>query len=242
MADAESPKNKLVIRSWPKLIFLWPTLLVSLALAILNQYVPTWDRVWGGVFLGILGINLTIITFDFPRTTSLTVLATIIAVGFGLVLINQQFHIIAPVAQWFAVRYVSASTEFYWFFFGILAVLFFGMMFTTRFDYWELSANELVHHTGLLGDIERFSTAGLKLNKEITDVFEYILTGSGTIILNIPGNPRPIVMHNVLRIAHVERRSDEILNARFVRVDSANVDRSGADRQDAAIRQESEDM
>ena len=32
--------------------------------------------------------------------------------------------------------------------------------------------NELVHHHGLLSDVERFSTAGLTLNKEIADVFE----------------------------------------------------------------------
>jgi hypothetical protein len=77
----------------------------------------------------------------------------------------------------------------------------------------------LIHHTGLLGNIERFSTAGLKLNTEINDVFEYILAGAGRIIMTIPGAPRPVLLDNVLRFNSIMERSKHILSRRVVEIE-----------------------
>lgn len=265
------PIERLVIRSWPKLVFIWPIAVFSLLTCGVQWYwqgpvsaraglnpIPAatavaaassgaaatsgeataagtvatapvaaepalqehkLERFMGGLFLALLGLNLTIITFDFPRTTWIAILALVVAGILGVLLLNQYFHIIPPLVSFVQGLDIRATTQFYLGFSLTMVALFAAMIASSRFDYWELTANELVHHTGLLGDIERYSTAGLKLNKEITDIFEYILAGSGTIILNIPGNPRPIVLHNVLRIGYIEQRSDMILNARFVRLD-----------------------
>ncbi|HEY1067863.1 MAG TPA: hypothetical protein VGE52_17200 [Pirellulales bacterium] len=278
MVEGATPKKLVIrIRSWPKMIFLWPTVLCSLIVGLWLTYTSTPVNVvkttpegavvasttgtavvasapaekapdsvvlanpasatCGTIFLIILGINFTILTFDFPRTTSLTFLFSIVAVVLSAILINQRYEFVPAVVDWLERRDPSASPEFYFIFFGINLILFIGMAFSTRFDYWELSANELIHHTGLLGDIERYSTAGLKLNKEITDVFEYILAGSGTIVMSIPGTPRPVVLVNVLRIGYVERRADEILNAKFVRVESDAATKSAEDN---VVRTESE--
>lgn len=212
--------QRLIIRPWPKMIFLWPTLLMCLMMGLANMTDTNWENVWGGMFLVVLGLNLMVITFDFPRGTSLTLAITGVAAVLLLFLLNQSFGIIQPIQHWFATRQIHASNHFYFAFFFVLVVLFIGMFIVTRFDYWELTANEIIHHHGVLGDVERFTTAGLKLNKEISDIFEYILAGSGRLILLIANQARPVVLDNILNIAKVEQVADRILDARVVRIDT----------------------
>lgn len=211
--------TRLVIRPWPKMILLWPTAVISLFMALAQQFLPNQENVWGGVFLVTLAINLFVLTFEFPRGTSLTFALASVAVILLLLLLNHTFNVISPLKYFFAVRDVHASAEFYWGFFALFLILFVGMVGTTRLEYWELTPNELIRHHGFLGDVERYSTAGLKMNKEITDIFEYVLSGSGRMVLVIPNVPRPVVLDNVLNINRIERLSEEILGARVVRIE-----------------------
>jgi hypothetical protein len=217
-----STSTVLVIRSWPKLIFMWPTAAIALLMGILMMAVPNWANVWGAAYLICFALNLVVITFDFPRSTSLTIFVAIVTVVLGMILLNQQFAVIAPLQAWLASLDVKATRDFYFIIAAIMTLLFIGMVVVTRFDYWELTSNELIHHTGMLGDVERFSTAGLKLNTEIHDVFEYLLAGAGRIIMNIPGNPRPVVLDNVLRISYLLDQSQQLLSRRVVHVTSSD--------------------
>lgn len=208
----------LVIRPWPKMIFLWPTAVMSLVMAIASTYVEDRQNLWGGIFLTVVGINFMVLTFEFPRATSLTLTMGLVTVVLALFLLNRYFNVITAINEFFGNLRVSASPHFYWVFFSICVVLFVGMFIMTRFDYWVLSPNELIHHHGMLGDVERFSTAGLKLNKEICDIFEYALAGAGRIIMRVPTVDRPIVLENVLNIGRIERVADTMLDAPAVRI------------------------
>lgn len=208
-------------RAWPKMIFLWPTAVVSLAMGLATHMSPeSYHEYWGGLFMVVFGLNLLVLTFEFPRATSLTLAVVVVAIVLGLFLLNQFLDIIPALGDLIESLQISASHDFYYTFFVIQIILFIGMYVQTRFDYWELSPNELIHHRGMLGDIERFSTAGLKLNCELNDVFEFLLAGAGRVVLQIPANPRPIVLENVLNISRVTRAADEILEARSVRLDA----------------------
>jgi len=218
MSTAEQPET-FIFRSWPKMIFLWPTTVVCLAMGLATHFAPAHHETWGGIFMFVFGVNLLVLTFDFPRTTSLTFTMAVIAVVLGLVLINQYVEIIPGIAKFFSSLDIHASPDFYYTFFAILMILFIGMYVITRFDYWILSSNELVHHQGLLGDVERFSTAGLKLNSELSDVFEYLLWGAGRIVMTPSGTHRPIILDNVPNIKKVTRNADAILEYRTVRVE-----------------------
>lgn len=222
MSKANTVPMKLIIRSWPKMLFLWPTAVLSAIMAVANHLAPTYTNVWGGVFLIVLALNLMVLTFEFPRATSLVVALGIIVGVLVLVLINHQIEIVSGLKDFVSNRQIFASTQFYVFFFILLCILFFGMFMVTRFDYWELNSNELVHHQGMLGDTERYSTAGLKLNKEISDVFEYLLAGAGRVIMILPGVPRPIILENVVNISRIGRLSDRILDARVVRLETTD--------------------
>lgn len=236
MNESRAPET-IIIRSWPKLIFMWPTALLALLFGILQVFLPGWNNVFGGVFLVCLALNMIVLSFDFPRSTSLTVFLTVAAVALGLILLNQRFAIIAPLKHWLGSLELNASRDFYFTIAVAMGLMYVAMGILTRFDYWELNSNELSHRTGLLGDVERFSTAGLKLNTEIKDVFEYLLAGSGRVILNIPGNPRPVVLDNVLRIRRLMEQSKELLSRRVVQVAAANMQNAAAaEAQGAAVR------
>ncbi len=223
MNQFQTPE-KIIIRTWPKLIFLWPTGLLALIGGLMTIYLPpTWENVIGGSFLICLALNMIVLSFDFPRSTSLMAFVTIAAIVLGLILLNQRFEIIAPLKNWFASLELHASRDFYFTIATILALMFAAMAFLARFDYWELTSNELIHRTGLMGDTERFSTAGLKLNTEIRDVFEYLLASAGRVVMDIPGSPRPIVLDNVLRIRRLMLQSQDLLSRKVVQVaDSAS--------------------
>ncbi|XZE55434.1 hypothetical protein SH139x_001445 [Planctomycetaceae bacterium SH139] len=236
MSSQPSRPHVVVIRSWPKMIFLWPTALTSLIAGLLTWFAPDWSGTLGHIFVLIFTLNLAVLTFDFPRSTSLTIFIAVISLGLGVILLNQQFGIIAPVQSWFASLDIAASSGFYLAIFVAMLVLFTGMAIVTRFDYWELTNNELIHHTGLLGDVERYSTAGLKLNTELNDVFEYLLAGAGRIIMNIPGHPRPFVLDNVLRINKVLVVSKDLLSRRIVEVSQSG----GENKQTEEDRQTAE--
>jgi hypothetical protein len=101
----------------------------------------------------------------------------------------------------------SANSEFYWFLFTVLSIIYLFVFFVTRFDYWEVMPNEIIHHHGVLGNVNRFPAPQLKLEKEITDVFEFLLLRSGRLLLHPSTERRAIVLENV---PNINRRDDEI--------------------------------
>lgn len=222
MSQATGSKM-LTFRGWPKMIFLWPTAIVCLAMGLATSFIPNSAVVWGSIFMAVLGVNLLVLTFEFPRATSLTTAFIVIAIVLGFILFNVTiFEVLPGLVRILERLRISASEHFYYTFFTIQLILFGGMYFVTRFDYWQLTSNELVHHKGMLGDVERYSTAGLKLNSELNDVFEYILAGAGRIVMTIPSHPRPIILENVLNIKQITRAADVILEARAVRIDTSS--------------------
>ncbi|MBA3643544.1 MAG: hypothetical protein H0W59_05695, partial [Chloroflexia bacterium] len=58
----------------------------------------------------------------------------------------------------------------------------------------------------------RYPAPGLELQKEITDVFEFLLFGSGRLVIQPTKGPA-IVLENVFRINDKERRIQALLDA-----------------------------
>jgi len=229
--------DKIIIRTWPKLIFLWPTAILAFLAGMGTIFIPEWENALGATFLICLAFNMMVLCFDFPRATSLMMFVTIAAIMLGLVLVNQQFAVFAPLKNWFETLELNASRDFYFSIALMMGLMYLAMTFMTRFDYWELTSNELIHRTGLMGDVERFSTAGLKLNTEIKDVFEYLLAGAGRVVMDIPGSPRPIVLDNVLRIRRLMSRSQKLLSRRMVQVTTSGAS-DGSEQNRSAARED----
>jgi hypothetical protein len=100
----------------------------------------------------------------------------------------------------------------------VLGLIYAGVLINIRFDYWEVRPNELLHHHGILSDLERFSAPNLRIDKEINDIFEYLLLGSGRLILHPSNERRAVVLENVFRINQKEKAITKMLGALQVQV------------------------
>lgn len=222
--DTDTLPDKVVLRAWPKMLFIWPSALVALAAGI-GTYITAdttnlWEF-WGALFLTVFALNLMIVTFEFPRSTSLTLILACVALAWILVELNRRYNIIAPLREFVESLQLAARPDFFFALFVVYVLLLIGMFISTRFNYWEISNNELIHHKGLMQDVERYSTDGLRYSKQITDFFEYLIGGSGRLIVQTPSIGEPIVLENVIGINRVARTLDLMLESQRVVVESA---------------------
>jgi hypothetical protein len=101
-----------------------------------------------------------------------------------------------------------------------MAAIYVVVFISVRFDYWEVRSNELLHHHGFLSNIERFPSPHLRIDKEITDVFEFLLMRSGRLILQPSEERRTIILDNVPNIDKKEDAITRMLGALQVQVRS----------------------
>jgi hypothetical protein len=178
----------------------------------------------GVAFLVIFALNLIVFAFDFPRTTSLTLFFFIAAAILGLLLTFRLNEQILPTLNAVLKSYRPlANATFYFSIFGIIAAIFIAVFINVQFDYWEVAPNELLHHHGFLSNLERFSAPSLKIDKEITDIFEYFLLRSGRLILHPSNERRAFVLDNVMNITKKESQLTRMLGALQVQVRDSDV-------------------
>ena len=171
------------------------------------------------VFLCVLAVNTVILAFDFPRTTSLTLFFFALAVVLGLsLLFTFKPHLLPIVTNILDAFRPVANSAFYWGFAGILGTIFLAVLVMVRFDYWEVRPNELLHHHGFLSNLERLAAPNLRIDKEINDVFEYLLLRSGRLILQASNERRAIILDNVPFITKKEDDITRMLGALQVQV------------------------
>lgn len=213
--------DRIYLVSYPKIVFLYPIFVVSLVAAIWlsfsHQPLDAENATAGTIatlFLGLLAVNLVILAFDFPRTTSLTLFFFLAAVVLGFVLLARIYPEMLPAVAAVLKRFHPlANATFYWAIAGILAVIFGIVLIVVRFDYWEVRPNELLHHHGFLSNLERLSAPNLRIDKEINDIFEYFLLRSGRLILHPSNERRAIILDNVPFIDRKESAITQMLGA-----------------------------
>ena len=225
-SESSEPKGppSVYLVSYPKIVFLYPTVLAAIFGAIfmwLNGYDASADgaEIPGRIFLAVLMVNLVVISFDFPRTTSLTWFFAIVA---GAVGIWAFFRFNPGLVEGVTVQMErirpAANASFYVIFTIGMLFMFTVVIVSRRFDYWEVRGNELLHHHGVLSDLERFAAPNLRIDKEINDIFEYVLLRSGRLILHPSQERRAIVLENVFFINQKEEKITKMLGALQVRV------------------------
>lgn len=226
--DQHGSEQSVFLVSYPKIVFLYPTVLVALFGAIYmmangNDPSATYAATPARIFLVALAVNLVVIAFDFPRTTSLTWFFAIVA---GMVGIWTLFRLNPGLLPWFDLQIQAiqpkADATFYIMYILMMVFLFVCVVISRRFDYWEVRGNELLHHHGVLSDLKRYSAPNLRIDKEINDVFEYLLLRSGRLILHPSEERRAIVLENVFFINQKEENITKVLGALQVRVRTDN--------------------
>ena len=233
MSDADKPAvptevpSRIFLVAYPKVIFLYPTFITSL---LVGSYfslagadaLDITNRMSVGLttlFLAVFAVNMVVFSFDFPRTTSLTVFFLLAALVLGVVLLIQFYPELLPVmSRVLKSFHPLANATFFHLVSTILGLLFLAVFINAKFDYWEVRENELLHHHGFLSNLERYSAPSLRFSKEINDIFEYLLLGAGRLILHPSNEPRAIVLDNVLFITRKEDQLTRMLGALQVRI------------------------
>ena len=228
-AVAKTPEvdKGVVLISYPKVVFLWPAWVVSI---VAGLYLLLFGKeggpdlhgdavVLGWTFLIVLAVNLVVLSFDFPRSTSLLLFAVILAIVLGGALLVVFFPNLLPSVRGIILKFHPvANSTFYFVFAAIMLGIYITVGITSRFDYWEVRPNELLHHHGVLSDLERFSSPNLRIDKEINDIFEFVLLRSGRLILHPSNERRAIVLDNVFFINTKEEAITKMLGALQVQV------------------------
>ena len=203
---------------WPKVVFLYPTMLVA-AIAALGT--AQWEEraaTWGVLFLVVFFVNIVIIAFDFPRTASLSLLLLVVALILGGVLLNDRFDFFPALRALTERVSPRANSQFYSFIAGGLAFVYLVVLIIDfRFDYWVVYPNESSPRRGILGNVSRYPAPNLQFYKEIDDVFEFFLFGSGRIMIQ-PTHGPPIVLENVHRVNHKAKQIQELVDALNVEI------------------------
>ncbi|WP_149497309.1 hypothetical protein U8335_21690 [Roseiconus lacunae] len=228
--ESQSSRKRILLVPYPKFIFMYPTLIVSVIASVVlwlggyetvNPAEDTTAVIMTGLFLAVLMANMFVIVFDFPRATSLTLMFIITSVAMGLWLLFLSKPDLLPALESWAkgIRPVANSTFFLCMTFG-MGLMYIAVFVSTRFNYWELSNNELLHHHGMLSDLKRYPAPNLRVDKEINDVFEYALLGAGRLILHPATEKRAIVLDNILFVGTKEAEMTKMLGSIKVKIGS----------------------
>jgi hypothetical protein len=184
----------------------------------INRRFGTFQNFLAVAFMVVFGLNILIMSVDFPRFTVIALVLGFAAIGFFILWLNVYFELLPPIVRFLEHFFLVANAGFY-FALATILILNFGVIFVTRYlDYWEVMPNEILHNHGPFSDLERFPTMNLKFDKEIPDILEYALLRSGRLVMHIPGQNKAIVLNNVLWINTKEEALKKLLSRMEVRV------------------------
>lgn len=215
--DLNATPKSIFLVAHPKIVFLYPTFVMALAgFYYMVSKTPEGETAHfvSRLFLFVLAPNLVVIAFDFPRTTSLTLFFAAVAIVVGLFLAFDYYPNLWPQLHQLIVSLKpTANSTFYFMFAGILALIYLAVVIQVQFDYWEVRKNELLHHHGIWGNLERFAAPSLRIDKEIDDIFDNLLLRSGRLVLHPSDERRAIVLDNVFFINQKEAQLIKMLGS-----------------------------
>ena len=213
-----------IVRAYPKVVYFYLTWIASFVCMLLqpdNVTDATLGRseLIGQIWMSLFTFNILVISFEFSRIRSVALTFLVIAI----VLAASQLGWLGDITGFLQGLGLVMNKAFYGCVGVIFSLIFLLVFINTRFSYWEIQPNEILHHHGFLGDVHRYPTRGLRMKKEITDVLEYILLKSGTLVLDPQGEQRPIVLENVIGLNRVEDKIQRLLGTLKVRLDVGQV-------------------
>jgi len=220
--------NSILLVPYPKFIFMYPTLIVATIAAIVMYFggyhtidpaTQNLPVVMTSLFLVVMMANMFVIVFDFPRATSLTLVFVVTTALMGLwILTLVRPGILPSIENLVSGVRPAANTTFFVCISVAMMLMYVAVFISVRFNYWELRNNELLHHHGFLSDLKRFPAPNLRVDKEINDVFEFVLLGAGRLILHPATEKRAIVLDNIMFVGNKERELTRVLGAIKVQI------------------------
>jgi hypothetical protein len=152
-------------------------------------------------------LNLSILTFDYTRVTSLFFIVALSA----LAALSHMHPELGRAIEWLADQPIFMNASFYWVWATLFSIVIGVTLLSSRMDYWAVQDGELLHRRIPFRVLERWPIEGMEVTREVNDVIEYLLFRSGRLILRPAGSDRVIVIGNVPGIVEVDQRLNELL-------------------------------
>lgn len=205
--------HEVIIRPLPKAVFLYPTFIAMIGMGVLAKWWPEHTITGSLIFLAIFFINFGVLALDFSRASFFALFTStgmLLLLGF---VVDYDFVEFLPQAISLG-RNLSptANDHLYFALASAMALIYaFVLIFDVRRNYWKVTANGISHHHGF-GNSQDYSAQGITLQKDITDVFEYVLLGSGRLMIH-PADGPSIVLENVPHINRTYARIETVTEA-----------------------------
>lgn len=201
--------SEINFRSYPKVIFFYPTLIASFVLWLLQLLdSDNPQTVLGYIWFIVFFTNIFVIAFDFSSTKFFVLILAIVVIILLLVFLvlpNFDFPGIGGLK-------VELPYEFYFLMTIILVFILGIVVLSVRFTYVKIERNEIIKKSGIFSTAERYPVKSLRFKKEIPDVFEFFMLRAGRFTL-MPGRAdEAIIMPTVLNINKKERHIDWLLS------------------------------
>jgi len=225
-APGRKHEERVIIRSWPKILCAYPVAGLGLLFAILTWIWPqsqTLHAFCGQVFFGTGFLIALVMTFDCRGWHIVTVGFAVACAILSLWVLSFYFPVVDILLRLWAMVDLDATPQVYLFCTTLFGLLVGCCFIANHIDYWEVTPNELLHNYNPLSDLRRYPAANIKVEKEIPDVFEYLLLRSGRLIIYPNSERHAIVLDNVLHVNKVEERIKHLLGALEVRLDEDRV-------------------
>jgi len=205
--------NEIFIRSYPKVIFYWPLLITSLILwliqAIMYDSKGENNSVLGYAWFIVFFVNIFVTAFDFSSTKFFVlILIIVVAVLVVVFMVLPRYTLSTEDINVF----LGLPWQFYMVMSIILAFILGIVVISTRFEYYKIERNEIIHKAGIFSSAERFPVKSLRFKKEIPDVFEFFMLRAGKFTI-MPGKADEVmILPTVLNINKKERQLDWLLS------------------------------
>jgi len=207
----KKPKHpsEIYIRSYPKIIFFWPLLITSFILWLIQFFSPGPVSILGTVWFIVFFINIFVTAFDFSSTKFFVLILAIVVILLlvvFLVLPNFAISLNLDIID------LSLSAQFYLVMTLILVFVLGIVIISTRFEYYKIERNEIIHKSGIFSTAERFPVKSLRFKKEIPDVFEFFLLRAGSMTIDPGHSDEVMILPTVLNINKIEKHLDWLLS------------------------------
>jgi hypothetical protein len=200
--------SEIYIRSYPKIIFFYPLLITSLILWLVQSLLGTPNTVLGYIWFIVFFVNIFVTAFDFSSTKFFVLILAIVIIV--LILIFFLPGLSVPL-QSLSVD-IELPYQFYMLMTLILAFILGIVVISTRFEYYKIERNEIIHKAGIFSSAERFPVKSLRFKKEIPDVFEFFMLRAGKMVI-MPGHQDEVmILPTVLNINKKEKHLDWLLS------------------------------
>jgi hypothetical protein len=199
--EEEKIPDNVHVTSYPKIIFLWPTLLIAFVYVLIFLIAPSIDIVgqknFGWFFIGVFAFNVFVVSFEFSSAKFFLLIVIVAALLIAFLLLDI-----------FEAPPMPIPFEFYLSYTCIFAITYGILWLSRRFNYLEVSTQQISYHVGIMADERRYPAPNCHFEKRTVDVFERIMPPfCAKLVMKQEGGEEAEIMDCVPRI---NKRLDQI--------------------------------